>query len=163
MTRTHPRAERVAGDDGVGLELALAARPDLARVPAVLGTEDLPWLGERQPTTGDGLRRYLCTLELPAGALGPLVFHKAALVGLGALVPTEAGWSLAVSWRATSFAPLFPVLAGRVWIESDQLVLAGRYAPPAGWIGLAIDERLLRLAARGTGRWFLGLLAAAVR
>jgi hypothetical protein len=163
MARTHSRTRHEAAADPVALDISLAARLDLARVPAVLGAADLPWLGERQPTTGDGLRRYLCTLALPAGALGPLVFHKAAIVGLGELVATEAGWSLAVSWRAAGLAPLFPVLAGRVWIEPERLVLAARYAPPGGRIGLAIDESLLRIAARGTGRWFLGVLAAALR
>jgi hypothetical protein len=87
--------------------------------------------------------------------------RKAAIVGLGALTATDAGWSLPVSGRA-GFAPLFPVLAGRVWIEPDRLVLVGRYAPPGGRVGLAIDAQLLRIAARGTGRWFLGLLAGAL-
>jgi hypothetical protein len=163
MARTQARKRPEASADAVALELSVAARVDLARAPAVLGPRDLPWLGERQPTTADGTRRYLCTLELPAGALGPLVFHKAAIVDLGALTATEAGWSLPVSWRAASFAPLFPVLAGRVWIEPDRLVLVARYAPPGGRAGRAIDAQLLGLAARGTGRWFLGLLATALR
>lgn len=159
MVQVQIPQEREAGGDEVPLDIAIAARPDLRRVPALLGADELPWLGERLPASSDGLRRYLCDLELPAGALGPLTFHKAAIVGLGAPTPQADGWSMLVTWRATSFAPLFPVLAGAVTIERERLVLAGRYAPPGGRVGMALDDALLRVAARGAGRWFLATVA----
>ncbi len=38
-----------------------------------------------------------------------------------------------------------------------------RYAPPGGAVGYVLDRTLLGVAARGTGRWLLGRVAAALR
>jgi hypothetical protein len=78
------------------------------------------------------------------------------------LAAADVSLLAAVCWLATSFAPLFPIPAGSVGTEPSRLVLAGRCAPPGGRVGLALDERLLRIAARGTGHWSLETLAAAL-
>jgi len=68
-------------------------------------------------------------LELPiadGSATGPI--RKAALIGVGQPRLADGSVIVDISWRSASFAPLFPVFAGRVEIARDGIVLAGRYA-----------------------------------
>ncbi len=67
-----------------------------------------------------------------------------------------------IGWRAASFAPLFPVLAGRIVADGSGLQLHGVYAPPGGGIGLLIDQALLHYFARRTATWFLDRLVEEV-
>lgn len=148
--------------DGVArLHLALPARPDLTRIEDLFGTPEAPWLGERLVTSGP-TREYSCDLDLPAGDMGPILFRKSAIVGLGVPARAGTGWSVPIDWHAATFKPLFPVFAGTLTILEGQVVLDGHYAPPGGRLGAVLDAALLNVAARGTGRWFLRTVVAAL-
>ncbi len=138
------------------LRVVVPARLDLARVTAVLGQPEIPWLGERLPDTEGSMRRYLSDLEFHLGDLGPIAFRKSAVVSLGSGTRDGSGWSIPVEWQAATLAPLFPVFVGTLRFWADRAVLDGRYAPPGGRLGQAADALLLGVAAGGTARWFIG-------
>jgi len=149
--------------DGIArLHLALPARPDLARIPELLGSADAAWLGEPVEEASGPSREYACDLDLPAGDMGPILFRKSAIVGLGDPVAAGTGWLIPIDWHAATFKPLFPVFAGTLTVTEHQVVLDGHYAPPGGRLGAVLDVTLLNVAARGTGRWFLRKVAAAL-
>ena len=83
------------------------------------------------------------------------MFRKSAIVGVGAPRRDDDAWLVPIEWRAATLAPLFPVFAGHLRLSADRIELNGHYAPPGGTIGYALDRALLRIAARGTARWFM--------
>ncbi len=139
----------------VSLRLAIPARLDLGRVPAAFGRPDADWLGQRVPDNTSEIRRFSCDLELSVGSDRPAMFRKSAIVGVGTPVRHDDSWLVPIEWRAATLAPLFPVFAGYLRLGVDRIELDGHYAPPGGTIGYVLDRALLRIAARGTGRWFL--------
>ncbi len=74
----------------------------------------------------------------------------------------NGGWLIPIEWRAATLTPLFPVFVGDLRIRSDRIELDGHYAPPGGTIGYVLDRALLRIAARGTARWFLRKVVSAL-
>jgi hypothetical protein len=160
-SRAVPRADPSAGRV-VSLWLVLETPVEVERVPAVLGGQAAPWLGELTSEPGSQLRSYLCDLELHAGKSERVLFRKAAIVSFGQPARDGDGWVLDVEWRAATLTPLFPVFAGQLHIEPARIVLDGRYAPPGGSIGYLLDTTLLGAAARQTGHWFLRKLATAL-
>ena len=144
------------------LRLVLARAVDLSRIPEALGQPDAPWLGEPAPVQAPTVRRFLCDLELHAGGSERALLRKSAIVGFGEPTGADGVWVVPIEWRAASLAPLFPVFAGRLRIHADGIELDGSYAPPSGRLGYLLDVALLGVAARGTGRWFLGKLASAL-
>lgn len=127
----------------------------------VLG--DLDWLGVRvadQPERSD-TRRVQTDLAFALGGDGRVVtFRKAALVEVGPVRADLDGCFVDIAWRAASFAPLFPVFAGRLSIRTGGLHLAGSYAPPGGGVGLLVDRTVLHYVAQRTASWLLDRLAA---
>ncbi len=120
------------------------------------------WLGQRVEIEGPGSeRRYLTDLRLRMGDPGRATFRKAAYVDLGRLRTIGDRHQVEVSWRAATLAPLFPVFSGKLTFGGDELRLEGWYAPPGGAIGFVADRALLKIAARGTGAWFLDALVEA--
>lgn len=144
----------------VRLHLVLMTPVAAERIVAAVGGDTAPWLGERIDDVAGGVRHFACDLELQVSPEGRAVFRKSAVVGLGEPVEQDDRWMVPVEWRAATLAPLFPVFAGHLTIRPDRVQLDGRYAPPGGALGFALDRALLGVAARGTGRWFLRLLAA---
>ncbi len=149
------------------------AQPIASRDPeaeaALVGTAELPWLGEAvdRAAAGDSVpadvRRFQVDLGLPASSGNSrLVFRKAAYVDLGRVERGPGGWRMSIGWRAASLAPLFPVFGGQLTRTADTLVLEGEYAPPGGELGAAVDRALLNIAARKTAVWVLGLVADAL-
>jgi hypothetical protein len=154
-------------DAVVKLRQVKPAAVDLDRVPEILGGSEAPWLGARMPDphrpTGEpSVRYFLCDLEVRSGAGQLSILRKSAIVGFGPPSREGAGWVVPVEWRAATMAPLFPVFAGRLLIDADQVVLEGGYAPPFGRLGVVLDAALLRLAARATARWFLNRVGTAL-
>jgi len=139
----------------VALHVATPARVDLGRVSAAFGRPNAVWLGQRVPAETPEIRRFSCDLELTVGPERRALFRKAAIVGLGAPARTDGEWIIPIEWRAATLAPLFPVFAGHLRITADRIELDGHYAPPGGTIGYVLDRALLRIAARGSARWFL--------
>ncbi|HXX61043.1 MAG TPA: hypothetical protein VEI48_07130 [Candidatus Sulfotelmatobacter sp.] len=149
--------------DGIArLHLSLPARPDMTRIQDLLGSAEAAWLGERTQEAPDSTREYACDLDLPVGDMGPLLFRKSAIVGLGDPAHDGAAWHVPIEWHAATFKPLFPVFAGTLTVTEHQVVLDGHYAPPGGRLGAVLDVALLNVAARGTGRWFLRKVVAAL-
>jgi hypothetical protein len=128
--------------------------------------EDPRWLGRvvDGPTGQPHLRRVETDL---AFALSDdperLTFRKAALVDVG-VTPNQDGTCTGhVEWRASTFAPLFPVFAGTVTAHDGGLHLEGVYAPPGGGVGLLVDRTFLHHFARRTAIWFLDRLIEELR
>ncbi len=122
------------------------------------------WLGRAVGgIAGDGTQRIEADLTFSVGAdRRRLTFSKAAFVDLR-VAQIDLGCAADVAWRASSFAPLFPVFAGRLDVKPNGLVLDGYYEPPAGGVGLLVDRALLGYFAQKTGEWFLDRLADAAR
>jgi hypothetical protein len=143
----------------------LVAQPFIGSAAAVRRAIEHPdaWLGQRVTTDEPGSgRRYLTDLRLRIGDQpGRATFHKAAYVDLGRVRRIGEREEVEVSWRAATLAPLFPVFSGKLTFGGDELRLEGWYAPPGGAIGFVADRALLKIAARGTGRWFLDELVEA--
>ena len=126
---------------------------------------ELGWLGRavESPPDRPDLRRVETDLAFTLQSDGrALTFRKAALVDLGSASVTADGCTVEIGWRAASFAPLFPVFAGRLVADGRGLHLHGVYAPPGGGIGLLIDQAFLHYFARRTADFFLDRLASAV-
>jgi hypothetical protein len=142
------------------LDVELVAAVDTARVASALAGPEAPWLGERAPDGPGGIRRFTCDLELQVGPDARSLFKKAAVVGLGR--PRAAGdtWIVPIEWFAATLAPLFPVFVGELRLTPGRIELHGTYVPPGGVIGYTLDRALLRVAARGTARWFLRKVAS---
>lgn len=145
----------------VALHVALPARIDLDRVAVAFGS-DTDWLGEPLPSATSGARLFACDLELSVLPDRRATFRKSAVVGLGEPVRDRSGWTVPIEWRAATHAPLFPVFAGYLRLTARRLELEGQYLPPGGTVGYVLDRLLLRVAANGTGRWFLQKVIAAV-
>ena len=120
------------------------------------------WLGAEVEPAPPGMRRHLADLRLRVSEHPSLVtFRKAAYVDIGPVQPLDKGWEVEVSWRASTLAPLFPVLSGTIVARDTELTLSGWYAAPGGVVGRVADRALLHIAAEGTARWLLGELDSA--
>ena len=114
------------------------------------------WLGPGVEPGPDGMHRHEADLRLRVSEKPSIAtFRKAAFVDFGPVQPTNDGWEVEVSWRASTLAPLFPVFSGRIVAHEQELTLAGWYAPPGGHLGLVADRVFLHIAAAGTARWLL--------
>lgn len=153
-----PPAEEPIGTSRLRVAVSAAASRD--RAAHVLGPGRDAWLGELvEAAKPDGVARYLLDLELRVSDNAPRVaFRKAAFVDVGPLVEAGNALTLDISWRAASLTPLFPVFAGQLTWAEGELLVDGHYAPPGGGIG-AVADRLLNVAARGTGRRLLERIA----
>ncbi len=92
---------------------------------------------------------------------------KTVAVRLGDPVVTDEGVAIALQWEATGPSGLFPRLVGTLQVaeldpDRTELTLVGRYRPPLGRAGHALDEAGLSRLARSTVRSFLRRLAAAL-
>ena len=72
-----------------------------------------------------------------------------------------------MAWRATGPSNLFPILDAELEFASlgtqlTQLSLSGRYQPPLGLVGRAVDKSLLSRVAEATIKDFLDRLARAI-
>lgn len=124
--------------------------------------EDPRWLGRLidGPASIPGLRRVETDLAFAmTGDPEKLTFRKAAFVDLGVdSVASDGSCIGRVEWRASSFAPLFPVFSGTVTAHDGGLHLEGLYEPPGGGVGLVVDRTFLHHFARRTAIWFLDRL-----
>lgn len=145
------------------LDASRVLHADARVICATLASPD--WLGRMvdAPANRPYLRRIETDLAFTLQSDGRLLtFRKAALVDIGPVSATDGGCGVEIGWQAASFAPLFPVFAGRIIADGSRLDLHGVYAPPGGGIGLLIDHAFLHYFARRTANWFLDRLAHAV-
>jgi hypothetical protein len=155
------------GSDGeppvAHLEIARSLRVDPDTVRSAL--EHPSWLGRLVAAPPDRPdRRVETDLSFTLGADGrTLTFSKAALVDIGPLRDTADGPTAEIGWQAASFAPLFPVFAGRLIVDGGRIRLVGEYAPPGGGMGLLVDRAILHHFAQRTAGWLLDRLVAELR
>jgi hypothetical protein len=120
------------------------------------------WLGAEVDDAPPGMHRHHADLRLRVSETPSLVtFRKAAYVDIGAIRQLNDGWEVEIGWRASTLAPLFPVLSGTIVARARELTLSGWYAPPGGELGRIADRTLLHLAPTGSAKWFLGRLEEA--
>ena len=123
--------------------------------------------------------KYYVELPYPRAALEEALLSvpESLIPGIAAvaddrgqhLMPVaSAGRSwIAITWRATGPAGLFPVMDAELELASlgpplTQLSLSGRYQPPLGWVGRTIDKALLSRVAEATIKDFVDRLASAI-
>jgi Rrf2 family protein len=101
------------------------------------------------------------------GPGGPGWLGKVVAVHLGA--PTSSGESVTIpaTWEATGPSGLFPRFEGELRVRAidpdrSEVRLEGRYRPPLGRAGQALDEAVLTRVAHATVRSFLRRLAHAL-
>jgi Rrf2 family protein len=101
------------------------------------------------------------------GPGGPLWLGKVVAVHLGIPEGTDESLVIPVTWEATGPSGLFPRFNGDLRLTSidpnrSELNLSGRYRPPLGRAGHAIDEKLLARVAQATIRSLLRRVARAI-
>ncbi|HVA85689.1 MAG TPA: hypothetical protein VNF73_05125 [Candidatus Saccharimonadales bacterium] len=146
----------------VALHVSVPVQVDLRRVVPVFGDDAPNWLGQPMGPDAAGLNRFLCDLQLRVSPDGRATFRKSTIVSLGIPWLRDGSWMVPMEWRAANLAPLFPVFVGHLIITADRIEIDGRYAPPLGVIGYALDRAVLGTAARGTARWFIGRVVSAL-
>lgn len=152
----HPTSEDVLVDDVVQIE-----RP-VTRVAARLAGNGA-WLIPHF----DAARQEGEDMVVRVGPGESAWLAKTVAVHLGEPVTSAEGVSVALRWEATGPAGLFPRLVATLSVreldpERSELTLSGRYRPPLGRAGHALDEALGARVARSTVRSFLRRLAAAL-
>jgi len=153
-----------SGEHPVHLRLAQPWGGDLATARQRLEEGAAAWLGNPLDGPADSpMRRFESDLALPMREQARhMVLRKAAVVELGRPREAPNGFALEVTWRSANLAPVFPVFVGTLLVSHTELALDGYYAPPGGELGVILDRALLNIAARGTARWFLSRVAAAI-
>ena len=147
------RVPAVAVTDSVHIELPAAA------VEARL-QEGGSWLAPHvAAAAADGE-----AIRLRVGPGGPAWLGKIVAVRLGTPDPSGDTLRVAVAWEATGASALFPRFEGTLELvdldpERCQLSLSGRYRPPLGRAGQALDDALLGRVARATLRSLLRRVA----
>lgn len=102
--------------------------------------------------------------RLRVGPGGPAWLGKTVTVHLGEPDVADDALLVPITWEATSPSGLFPRLEGSLRLvaldpERCELSLSGRYRPPLGRAGQALDDALLAHVARATVRSFLRRVA----
>ena len=94
--------------------------------------------------------------------------RKRVAVELGDPVTISAWTEIPISWRATSFAKLFPVMSGKIEVapvdaDVTRLTVSGMYEPPLGRLGAQLDEALMHGVAEGTVKELAQAIAERVK
>ncbi len=121
------------------------------------------WLIEHLDAARDDAESIL--LRVGPGESGWLA--KTVAVRLGDPVETPEGVAIPLRWEATGPSGLFPRLVGTLQVAEldparSELTIAGRYRPPLGRAGHALDDAVMTRLARSTIRSFLRRLADAL-
>lgn len=101
------------------------------------------------------------------GPGGPGWLGKVVTVHFGAPQGSDENLALPVTWEATGPSGLFPRFKGELHVSTldpdrSEMKLSGRYRPPLGRAGQALDEALLARVAHATVRSLLRRLARAL-
>jgi Rrf2 family protein len=101
------------------------------------------------------------------GPGGPLWLGKVVAVHLGIPEGPDEHLVIPVTWEATGPSGLFPRFNGDLGVTSvdpdrTELTLSGRYRPPLGRAGHAIDDALMARVAHATIRSLLRRMARAL-
>lgn len=145
----HTRAETVEITDSVQVERNITTVTDRLQAG---GTWLIPHLDAARDDGEELLMRI--------GPGGPGWLVKTVAVHLGEAVRSDNGVVIPITWEATGPAGLFPRLTGTlrlVAVDPDrtEVTLVGRYRPPLGWAGQALDDVVLTRVAHATVRSLL--------
>ena len=94
--------------------------------------------------------------------------RKRVAVELGEPVTTSGWTEIPISWKATSFTKLFPVMTGKIALapvdrDLTRLTVSGIYEPPLGRLGAQLDEALMHSVAEGTVKELAESIASRVK
>jgi hypothetical protein len=122
----------------------------------------LPALAGAAASHGEGL-----LAEVGIGSFGPRL-GVPVTVWLGDPIRFPGKILLPMTWEPAKASGLFPRLdadleLGQLGPERTQLALNGRYQPPLGRVGQAVDRALLHRVAEATVKDFLDRVAEAVQ
>ncbi|MHB8244215.1 MAG: Rrf2 family transcriptional regulator [Acidimicrobiales bacterium] len=148
------RALTVAVTDSVQVEVAASA------IAVKLRSGEAWLVSQLRAASAEGE-----ATRVRVGPGGPAWFGKTVNVHLGEPQGADDGLVLALSWEATGPSALFPRFEGELRLsgvdaERSELVITGRYRPPLGAAGQALDGALLAHVARATIRALLRRMAA---
>ena len=115
----------------------------------------------------DAAREEGESILVPIGPGESSWFTKTVAVQLGQPIQSKDALVLPIRWEATGATGLFPRLVGTLRVveldpERCELTLAGRYRPPLGRAGQALDDAILTRVAQSTFRSVLRRLAQAL-
>ena len=152
----HPHAHAVEVSDSVQVELAAARIADRLRGG---GAWLIPHL-EAARVEGE-------ELLVRVGPGTPNWLTKTVAVHLGEAISSDDAIVIPITWEATGPSGLFPRLEGTLVLtaldpDRSQVSLAGRYHPPLGRAGQALDDVVLARVARAAIRSLLRRLARAL-
>ncbi len=150
------RSLTVAVEDSVHVELGAPAVAARLRVGG-------SWLVPHVEAAGAEGEEILVRV----GPVGPSWLGKTVAVHLGSPEGAEESLVVPITWEATGPTGLFPRLEGEIRLtaldaERSELRLVGRYRPPLGRAGQALDEAVLARVARATVRALLRRVARAL-
>ena len=120
------------------------------------------WLADSAGAAYADGERLFASMSTPA-AESPVRAH--VQIDLGAPYPRGDGFVLPLSWWAAGAQRLFPTLEADLEImplgpDQTMLTLMGRYEPPLGAVGRAMDRLVLHRIAEACVRSFLHRTAA---
>lgn len=134
------------------------------QVEAALVAAPAGWLSA---LAGEADQRGGCLLaEVGVGPLGPHLGRRVA-VSVGPPLRYPSKTLLPFTWRPASGTGLLPDLDGDIELgalgdDRTQIAISGRYRPPLGSLGRAVDRVLLHRVAEATVKDFLDRVAAAL-
>lgn len=123
----------------------------------------VPGIAEGAESRGE---RLLAEVGFPTNSERRVAKSVEIELGTPYRIPAKA--VLPLTWKATWAEGLFPVLEADLEIaalgaERTQLSISGRYRPPLGAIGRALDRALLHRVAEATIKDFLDGVGATLR
>ncbi len=144
----HPHPVAVTIADTVQIELPAAVVADRL-------TAGISWLTAQAEA---------CDAEEPRIRLGPGWAGKTVAVHLGQAAQEDSNLVIPLIWEASGPAGIFPRFEGDLRLspldpDRSELCLSGRYRPPLGKAGQALNDALLTPFARATLRSFLRRIA----
>ncbi|HEX9122346.1 MAG TPA: hypothetical protein VF984_03155 [Actinomycetota bacterium] len=123
----------------------------------------VPGIAEGAESRGE---RLLAEVGFPMSAERRVA--KSVEIELGTVYRIPSKALLPLTWKATGSEALFPVLEADLEVaalgpERTQLSISGRYHPPLGMVGRALDRAMLHRVAEATVKDFVDGIGQALR
>jgi hypothetical protein len=149
---------------GMLIQDFIQVHASFARVRSRLGAGPPGWLADSAGAAYADGERLFASMSTPAGETPVRVQVQ---IDLGSPYPRGQGFVLPLSWWAAGAQRLFPTLEADLEfmpLGADQtmLTLMGRYEPPLGAVGRAMDRLVLHRIAEACVRSFLHRAAASL-
>ncbi len=147
---------------GMLIQDFIQVQASYAHVRSRLSARTPGWLADSAGDAYADGERLFASMNAPVDEVPSRVHVQ---IDLGATYPRGQGFVLPVSWWATGAQRLFPTLEADLEImplgpEQTMLTLMGRYQPPLGAVGRAMDRLVMHRIAEACVRSFLHRSAA---